>query len=135
MVTELQFVAVAAFLIWCLVCSVAGLLTPDADSARLVWREHGPAGWGSWREVHFGLSPANRRVLTHPEPNLDREARAALLDTVREQTRSPESDAVQFAIVRVTSDRHQATAVFVSDHIAVASASPSIDPSLETRAT
>ena len=135
MVTELQFVAVVAFLIWCLVCSVCGLLTPDADTARLVWREHGPTGWGGWREVHFGLSAADRRVLTQPEANLDRAARAALLETVREQTRSPESDAVQFAIVRVTPDRRQATAVFVSDHIAIASASPSFDPSLEAHAT
>ena len=134
MVTELQFVAVVAFLIWCLVCSVCGLLTQDADSARLVWREHCPTGWGGWREVHFGLSAADRRVLTQPESNLDRAARAALLETVREQTRSPESDAVQFAIVRVTPDR-QATAVFVSNRIAVASASPSFDPSLDAHAT
>jgi hypothetical protein len=116
-----------AFLIWCLVCSVCGLLTPDADSARLVWREHGPTGWGGWREVHFGLSAADRRVLTQPEANLDRAARAALLETVRQQTRNPESDAVQFAIVRVAPDRRQATAVFVSDQIAVASDSPSFE--------
>jgi hypothetical protein len=135
MVTELQFVAVVAFLIWCLVCSVCGLLTPDADTARLVWREHDPTGWGGWREVHFGLSAADRRVLTQPEANLDRAARAALLETVRRQTRSPESEAVQFAILRVTPDHRQATAVFVSDHIAVASASPSFDPSLKAHAT
>ena len=84
--------------------------------------------------MHFGLSAANRRVLTQPEANRDRAARAALLETVREQTRSPESDAVQFAIVRVTPDR-QARAVFVSDRIAVASASPSFDPSLDAHAT
>jgi len=34
---------------------------------------------------------------------------------------------VQFAIVRVTPDRRQATALFVSDHIAVPSASQSFE--------
>ena len=29
MVTELQFVAIAAFLIWCLVSSLCGVLEPD----------------------------------------------------------------------------------------------------------
>ena len=44
MVTELQFVAIAAFLLWCLVSSLSGLLALDPDQARLVWREHGPDG-------------------------------------------------------------------------------------------
>ena len=38
MVTELQFVAVAVFLIWGLVASLCGVLTADPDAARLVWR-------------------------------------------------------------------------------------------------
>jgi hypothetical protein len=129
MVTELQFVAIAAFLIWCLACSLCGLLGPDPDGARLVWREHGPAGWGKWREVHFGLTAADRRVLTQPEPDLDRAARDSLLDTVRQQARHPDSDAVQFAVVRLSPDRDQATPVFVSDHVAVASTRRSVDAS------
>jgi hypothetical protein len=39
MVSELQFVAIAAFLTWGLVSSLCGLLKPDPDEAsRLVWR-------------------------------------------------------------------------------------------------
>jgi hypothetical protein len=38
MVTELQFVAIAAFLIWGLVSSLCGLLKPDADDPQLVRR-------------------------------------------------------------------------------------------------
>ena len=120
MVTDLQFVAVAAFLIWCLVSSLCGVLNPDPEPARLVWREHGSAGWGRWREVHFGLTTADRRVLMQPEPVLDRAARAALLDTVRHQDRHPESDAVQFAVVRMSPDQDLATVVFLSDHMPVA---------------
>ena len=41
MVTELQFVAVAAFLIWGLVSSLCGVLTSAPDAARLVWRDRG----------------------------------------------------------------------------------------------
>jgi hypothetical protein len=126
MVTELQFVAIAAFLIWCLVSSVCGLLTPDSDDARLVWREHGPAGWGAWREVHFGLTTANRRVLTEPEPVLDKAARTALLDTVIHQTRSADSDSVQFAVVRTTPEDAQPTIVYASDRMAIGSAGPSL---------
>jgi hypothetical protein len=36
MVTELQFVAVAVFLMWGLAASLCGLLKPDADDAKLV---------------------------------------------------------------------------------------------------
>jgi hypothetical protein len=36
MVTELQFVAVAAFLIWGLASSLCGLLKPEVDDAELV---------------------------------------------------------------------------------------------------
>ena len=38
MVTELQFIAVAAFLIWGLVASLCGVLTAAPDTARLVSR-------------------------------------------------------------------------------------------------
>jgi hypothetical protein len=41
MVTELQFVAVAAFLIWGLVSSLCGVLTAAPDTARLVWHHRG----------------------------------------------------------------------------------------------
>jgi hypothetical protein len=41
MVSELQFVAVAAFLIWGLVASLCGVLTAAPDTARLVWRHRG----------------------------------------------------------------------------------------------
>jgi hypothetical protein len=41
MVTELQFVAVAAFLIWGLVASLCGVLTAAPDTARLVRRRRG----------------------------------------------------------------------------------------------
>ena len=115
MVTELQFVAIAAFLIWCLVSSLSGVLDPAEASARLIWREHGPAGWGRWREAHFGLTAADRRILVQSEPVPDRTATAALIDTVLHQARRPESDAVQFAIVRASQDSGQHTVVFVSD--------------------
>jgi hypothetical protein len=39
MVTELQFVAVAAFLIWGLVCSLCGVLTAAPDAVHLVKRD------------------------------------------------------------------------------------------------
>jgi hypothetical protein len=136
MVTELQFVAITAFLMWCLVSSLCGLLIRPAEApARLVWREHGPAGWGAWHEVHFGLTAADRFVLTQPDQILDRAARAAVLDTVLLQTRQPDSDAVQFAIVCKSAEHDQTTAVFVSDHIDVASASLSIEPSLDAQVT
>jgi hypothetical protein len=122
MVAELQFIAIAVFLIWCLISSLCGLLNPEPDAARLVWREHSAAGWGKWREVHFGLTTADRRVLSQPEPVLDRAARDALLATVRQQDRHADTDTVQFAIVQFSPERDQATAVYVSDHIAVASA-------------
>lgn len=41
MVTELQFVAVAAFLIWGLMASLCGVLTAAPDTARLVWHHRG----------------------------------------------------------------------------------------------
>ena len=42
MVTELQFVAVAAFLMWGLAASLCGLLKPDVDDAQLVHEDRGP---------------------------------------------------------------------------------------------
>ena len=42
MVTELQFVAVAAFLIWGLVASLCGVLTAAPDAVHLVKRDRGP---------------------------------------------------------------------------------------------
>jgi hypothetical protein len=122
MIHELQFVAIAAFLIWCLVSSLSGLLAFDPDEARLVWRERRPCGWDGWREAHFGLTAADRRLLTQPEPLLDPQKRASLLDTVMQQDRHPDADAVQFAVVRMSADRDQARAVFISDQIAIASA-------------
>jgi hypothetical protein len=122
MIHELQFVAIAAFLIWCLVSSLSGLLAFDPAEARLVWRERRPCGWDGWREAHFGLTAADRRLLTQPEPLLDPQKRASLLDTVMQQDRHPDADAVQFAIVRMSADRDQARAVFISDQIAIASA-------------
>jgi len=41
MVTELQFVAVAAFLFWGLVASLCGVLTAAPDTAELVRRDRG----------------------------------------------------------------------------------------------
>jgi hypothetical protein len=41
MVTELQFVAVAAFLIWGLVASLCGVLTAAPDAVHLVKRDRG----------------------------------------------------------------------------------------------
>jgi hypothetical protein len=41
MVTELQFIAVAAFLIWGLVASLCGVLMAAPDAAQLVWRHRG----------------------------------------------------------------------------------------------
>jgi hypothetical protein len=43
MVTELQFIAVAAFLIWGLVASLCGVLTAAPDATHLVWRRRGTA--------------------------------------------------------------------------------------------
>lgn len=41
MVTELQFVAVAVFLMWGLAASLSGLLKPEVDDTQLVQRERG----------------------------------------------------------------------------------------------
>jgi hypothetical protein len=41
MVTELQFVAVAAFLLWGLVASLCGVLTAPPDTVELVRRDRG----------------------------------------------------------------------------------------------
>jgi hypothetical protein len=39
MVTELQFVAVAVFLMWGLAASLCGLAKPDVDDTQLVQRD------------------------------------------------------------------------------------------------
>ncbi|MFL6084754.1 MAG: hypothetical protein ACJ74F_16465 [Mycobacterium sp.] len=46
MVTELQFVAVAAFLIWGLASSLCGLLKPDVDDTELVQNRRQSPGAG-----------------------------------------------------------------------------------------
>lgn len=120
MVYELQFIAIATFLIWCLVSSLVGVLDPEPDEERLVWRERGPAGWSEWREVHYGLTAAHRRVLAQPDPVLDQSLRDTLRDTVCD-LRHPDSDVVQFAVVRMPSDGARPSAVFVSGQVAVAS--------------
>lgn len=100
MLTELQFVAITAFLIWGLVSSVCGLLTPSAAEPVLVWREHGPDGWDVWREVHFGLTGADRRAVEQAHSKvLTASDRAGLAEAVLQQTRRDDSDAVQFAVV------------------------------------
>jgi hypothetical protein len=100
MLTELQFVAITAFLIWGLVSSVCGLLTPSAAEPVLVWREHGPDGWDRWRELHFGLTGAERRALGQLQSTVLTDSdRAGLTDAVLRQTRRADSDAVQFAVV------------------------------------
>ena len=40
MVSELQFVAVAAFLLWGLVASLCGVLTAAPDAVKLIRRDH-----------------------------------------------------------------------------------------------
>jgi hypothetical protein len=122
MVSELQFAAIAAFLIWCLVSSLSGLPDAHQTESRLIWREHGPAGWSRWRQVHFGLAAADRRLLMQPEPVVDQTACASLLDTVLQQASSPDSDTLQFAIVR-RAEGDQTTLVFVSDTKALTDAS------------
>jgi hypothetical protein len=44
MVTELQFVAVAVFLMWGLAASLCGLLRQDVDDTQLVQRDGGSTG-------------------------------------------------------------------------------------------
>jgi hypothetical protein len=134
MVAELQFAAIALFLLWCLASSVCGVLKADPSEARLVWREHAPAGWRRWREVYFGLTAADRRILDQPEPVLDRAACDGLLDTVLLQSRDPVSDAVQFAIVRMGDDRteNRAGVVYVSDVHAISAAWSPDDSDSET---
>ncbi len=125
MVTELQFAAVAAFLIWCLVGSLSGVLKldPAESPARLVWREHRPTGWSDWREVHFGLTAADRRILLQPDPVACETGCRALLDTVLHQAIDSESNAIQFAIVRASERAgDRSTVIFVSDVHAVAAA-------------
>ena len=124
MANELQFVAIAAFLIWCLVCSLCGLFNSDVDEARLVWRELGFAGWSRWREVHFGLTAVDRRVLNQEKVVIDAAAEASLLDTVLLQELCPDSDAVQFMVLHTPREPRVGLTrvVYVSDVKPIASA-------------
>ena len=70
-----------------------------------------------------------------PDPVLDPTARAALLDAVKEQTRQPGTDAIQFAVVRMSSEADQPTLVFLSDQVSVAAAGPSAVTWLNAQAT
>jgi hypothetical protein len=46
MVTEVQFIAIAVFLLWGLVSSLCGMLRPDADD-QLWWLDGDPTGEGT----------------------------------------------------------------------------------------
>lgn len=115
MVSEIQFLATAAFLIWCLASSISGALGAADDEACLVWREHGPSGWSAWREVHFGLTGSDHRVLSNPEGRLDSAARESLLEAVHQQPRHADSNAVQYAVVRMSADQVGIDPVFMSN--------------------
>jgi hypothetical protein len=72
MVTELQFVAVAAFLIWGLVSSLCGVLTAAPDTARLVWHHRGA------KPETPGVTPDHTAVASadpSSEPSLENHAR------------------------------------------------------------
>jgi len=116
-VSELQFIAVGVFLTWCLISSLSGMLRHDAVDrpARLVWREHDTAGWTRWREVHYGLTTADRRTLAAPGHRVDERAYAALIETVLHQAITPESRAVQFAVLDTAQDSEAPGVLFVSD--------------------
>jgi hypothetical protein len=63
MVTELQFVAVAAFLIWGLVASLCGVLTAAPDALHLIKHDRGPANDSADSSAGDGVSgmkPHNR---------------------------------------------------------------------------
>lgn len=117
MVSELQFVAIAVFLIWCLVSSLCGVLRPETveQRARLVWRDRDATGWSDWREVHYGLTTANRRILAEPQHAGGDTAYAGLFNTVMHQAHRPGSDAVQFAVVQRSPASGRTGALFVSD--------------------
>jgi hypothetical protein len=68
MVTELQFVAVAAFLIWGLVSSLCGVLTAAPDTARLVWHHR------SVRPETSDVAPEPRTVAS-ADPSLETHAK------------------------------------------------------------
>jgi len=125
MATELQFVAIAGFLLWCLVSSVCGMLTTAEEPSRLIWRERCPVGWGAWREAHFGLTAADRRLLLQQEPAVDQVAVDGLFRAVLSQDPNPDADALQFAIIRTGADDDQAVALFVSEVRATHSRRPS----------
>jgi hypothetical protein len=39
MVTDLQYIAIVAFLVWGLAASLCGVFANDPDAARLIWRK------------------------------------------------------------------------------------------------
>jgi hypothetical protein len=119
MTPEVQFIAITAFLIWGLVSSVCGVFSPPATEGQLVWREHTADGWQPWRPAHYGLTNADLRVLSRADDEFTEADRAGLLETVLHQTRRPDADAVQFAVVRRSPDRVHTgpTVVFVSEQV------------------
>jgi hypothetical protein len=72
MVTELQFIAVAVFLIWGLVASLCGVLTNAPDAAQLVWHHRGSEPTDPTPADDPGTTPEQ-------EPSIE----PALLDGVR----------------------------------------------------
>jgi hypothetical protein len=68
MVTELQFVAVAAFLIWGLVSSLCGVLTAAPDTARLVGHHRGV------RPETSDVAP-DQRTVASADPSLETHAK------------------------------------------------------------
>lgn len=117
MVSELQFIAVGVFLTWCLVSSLSGMLRHDTVDrpARLLWREHDSSGWTRWREVHYGLTTADRRTLARPGHSVDESGYAALIETVMHQAVAPEARAIQYAVIDTSEDTATPGVLFVSD--------------------
>lgn len=65
MPAELQFAAIALFLIWCMASAASGSLWHEDTDRRggLVWRDRTAAGRSDWRARHLDL--------TGPEPLRD----------------------------------------------------------------
>jgi len=71
MVTELQFVAVAVFLIWGLVASLCGVLTTDPDAARLVWRDRDSKPEAPTAELDQAAFVSDHAAVALPNPPID----------------------------------------------------------------